>query len=717
MIEKLKYFSHKSFKNYTNPIDLQFLEKNIIFGYNGKGKSAFCFGLEQEFLKANPNGNNNYRLFNKEYIKKSLLLENNADKIKGVKANFGEKSVGANTKIIELKKEIVSETDINNLITEIDKIRKETRKEIDSIHEKKKGKANIQRKSNSVAVEKIIELYGKDYSEANKIEKNNDKLINTIGDDTIERQIKQFESLAQLSVSEISNSDTDKINIIFKEKYDDDIEIPGHDIVQWIDDGLKIHQEDDKCKFCGGKLDYSEVKAKLEQYKENKRHKAIKSLKSFNEQIQLLLNEIESIENNSKTYIAIIGNTIEKDFKNIIDCKNSIDTLFTSIQKKIEKIDGDINFDFEKIKSITDIINNAIVNIKTEKEKQLSELREKQNNLETLVKGSIGLEIIKSPSIESKIQEINTKEIDLKTKQDNNKNKQQEIKNLEQQESPTNDFAIFVSQILNDINISLKVEVDTDNHNYIIKSLHEDVALTINDISEGEKNLLALLFFYYELFNDNKQKEIKTEIELIIVDDPISSMDDSNKFYILELMKNILDLQKQQVFVLTHSWDDFCNLSYGRKAWEKNSKYAKFEIIKNSGQSELIKIINTEKPYKHLFKEIYIYSQKNQKELFETDCEIYHYPNVIRRVFEEWYNFKIGKVLNLTSKLQDSLVKDFNITEDRDKMRLGVLLKVCNILSHSINNSKNPQEIHQSAKFLMKLIKDNDLLHYNNMIN
>jgi hypothetical protein len=45
-------------------------------------------------------------------------------------------------------------------------------------------------------------------------------------------------------------------------------------------------------------------------------------------------------------------------------------------------------------------------------------------------------------------------------------------------------------------------------------------------------------------------------------------MDDSNKFYILELMKTLLEFQNQQIFVTTHSWNDYCNLSYGKKAWE-----------------------------------------------------------------------------------------------------------------------------------------------------
>jgi wobble nucleotide-excising tRNase len=370
-------------------------------------------------------------------------------------------------------------------------------------------------------------------------------------------------------------------------------------------------------------------------------------------------------------------------------------------------------------------IEESISTISNAKNEQLSEFRKKQNNLTTLVKGAIGLEILQSATIKDKLQEVKDKEIDLKEKRENNKKKQQEIQKLKQQKSLTKDFADFVSQILKDINISLKVELDTDNKNYIIKSTNENATLTIKDVSEGEKNLLALLFFYYELFEDNKQQKIKPEIELIIVDDPISSMDDSNKFYILELMKNLLELPNQQVFVMTHSWEDFCNLSYGKKAWEDitdkkgieiKSKYATFEIKKSNGKSELVKTKNIEKPYKYLFKEIFEFSQKSEDEI-KTECEIYHYPNVMRRVFEEWYSFKIGKNIPFTSHIQNDVASVFKITSNNEKTKLGLLIKVCNILSHSINGSMNPQEIHQAAKYMMKLIKKNDPLHYERMKN
>jgi wobble nucleotide-excising tRNase len=462
---------------------------------------------------------------------------------------------------------------------------------------------------------------------------------------------------------------------------------------------------------------------KIAEYKKNKRHKATEKLKQFREQLQSLLDSIRIIEKESKTYSTNIGIEVEQNFTEITGNKGIIDSLINSCQLKIDKIEMHESFDFELLAETTKVIEESIFTITNTKSEKLAELRKKQNNLTTLVKGAIGLEILKSSTIKEKRKEVKDKEVDLKEKRGNNKKKLQEIQDLKQQKSLTKDFADFVSEILNDINISLQVTLDSDNRNYIIKSTNEKATLNIKDISEGEKNLLALLFFYYELFADNKQQNIKPEIELIIVDDPISSMDDSNKFYILELMKNLLELQNQQVFVMTHSWDDYCNLSYGKKAWEDKkdkddneikSKYATFEIKKNNGKSALVKSKNLEKPYNYLFKEIFKFSRKNNEDL-KTECEIYHYPNVMRRIFEEWYGFKIGRDLNFTSNLQKQIENDFSITSNNQKTKLGLLIKVCNILSHSINGSMNPQEIHQSAKYLMRLIEDKDKLHFDKM--
>lgn len=716
MITKLNNFTHKSFVGYTNPTDLLFRAKNILFGYNGKGKSSIAIGIKDEFLKDLNKKPENLRIFDRDYISNSLLLENSEGKIKGVEASFGKGVVDIENKIKELEKLIVSVDEIGKLDAGILKLRKEIRSDIDTIHDRRKGDANIQRKSKDESIERVIELYKRDYQDAKKIEADDDKLIKISGDNSIEKQILQNENLRPLTFLRIPTTLIEEVKIIFQEKYGEDISIPEYEVVQWIESGLKIHKDGDNCKFCDGKLDYSDVKLKIAQYKENKKHKATEKLKQFREQLQNLLESIKIFEKESKTYSTNIGNEVDEIFTAITEKKSKVESLITSCQSKIDHIEIQENFDFKLLTGILEVIDVSTTTINKIKSDQLLALRKKVNNLTTLVKGAIGLEIVKSTTIKEKLKEVKLKDGEIKDKRENNKKKQQEIQDLKQQKSLTKDFADFVSQILNDINISLKVTLDIDNKNYIIKSTNENATLTIKDISEGEKNLLALLFFYYELFADNKQQGIKAEIELIIVDDPISSMDDSNKFYILELMKNLLELQSQQIFVLTHSWEDYCNLSYGRKSWENNQPFATFDIRKSNGRSELTKLKNIEKPYKYLFKEIFEFSQKREDEL-KTDCQIYHYPNVMRRVFEEWYGFKIGRDLNLTSSQQDSITSELKITDNREKTRLGLLLKVCNILSHSINGSKNPQEIHQSAKYLMKLIADNDKLHFDNMKN
>jgi wobble nucleotide-excising tRNase len=716
MITKLNNFTHKSFVGYTNPTDLLFRAKNILFGYNGKGKSSIAIGIKDEFLKDLNKKPENLRIFDRDYISNSLLLENSEGKIKGVEASFGKGVVDIENKIKELEKLIVSVDEIGKLDAGILKLRKEIRSDIDTIHDRRKGDANIQRKSKDESIERVIELYKRDYQDAKKIEADDDKLIKISGDNSIEKQILQNENLRPLTFLRIPTTLIEEVKIIFQEKYGEDISIPEYEVFQWIESGLKIHKDGDNCKFCDGKLDYSDVKLKIAQYKENKKHKATEKLKQFREQLQNLLESIKIFEKESKTYSTNIGNEVDEIFTAITEKKSKVESLITSCQSKIDHIEIQENFDFKLLTGILEVIDVSTTTINKIKSDQLLALRKKVNNLTTLVKGAIGLEIVKSTTIKEKLKEVKLKDGEIKDKRENNKKKQQEIQDLKQQKSLTKDFADFVSQILNDINISLKVTLDIDNKNYIIKSTNENATLTIKDISEGEKNLLALLFFYYELFADNKQQGIKAEIELIIVDDPISSMDDSNKFYILELMKNLLELQSQQIFVLTHSWEDYCNLSYGRKSWENNQPFATFDIRKSNGRSELTKLKNIEKPYKYLFKEIFEFSQKREDEL-KTDCQIYHYPNVMRRVFEEWYGFKIGRDLNLTSSQQDRITSELKITDNREKTRLGLLLKVCNILSHSINGSKNPQEIHQSAKYLMKLIADNDKLHFDNMKN
>ena len=68
MIEQISDFSCKSFKDYNSPSNF-FKQKNILFGYNGRGKSSLALGLVDTY-KLSGGTDNSYRLFNREYVKK-----------------------------------------------------------------------------------------------------------------------------------------------------------------------------------------------------------------------------------------------------------------------------------------------------------------------------------------------------------------------------------------------------------------------------------------------------------------------------------------------------------------------------------------------------------------------------------------------------------------------------------------------------------------------
>lgn len=391
MIIRLNNFTHKSFVNYTNPNDLLFRSKNILFGYNGKGKSSITIGIKDEFLKQVTKKPENLRIFNRDYISNSLLLENSEDKIKGVEANFGKGGVDIENKIKDLEKQIFSDVEITKLDSSIVDTRKKIRAEIDAIHDKRKGKVNISKKSSTDSIERVIELYKNDFKEAKKIEADEEKLIKIIGDNSIEKQIAQNENLKPLNFSRIQTTLIEEIKVIFKEKFGEDISIPGYEVVQWIESGLKFHKGGDNCKFCDGKLDFLDVTSKIAEFKENKRHKATEKLKQFKEQLQNPLKTIEIIEKEVKTYSTNIGADIEQYFTKISSKKNTIESLIISCQSKIDKIEIQETFDFELLAETLKVIEESISNITKAKSQQLSELRKKQNKLTTLVKGAIYL--------------------------------------------------------------------------------------------------------------------------------------------------------------------------------------------------------------------------------------------------------------------------------------------------------------------------------------
>ena len=706
MINKVCNLNEKSFKNYSGP-EKEFKQKNIIFGYNGRGKSSLAKGIIQEFLKDNANDESNFRFFNRNYISDNLILKESEDsKIKGVIANFGKKDVDIEKQIELLELNIVDTKKVENDISILDK---SIRTEIDRIHDSKKGSISIQKKPTNKTNKEVILLYNEDIAKAKKIESSEEKLIEFKGDNSLEKQKSNIEKINIPIINFIDNDEIVKVKDIFEKTYDD-IEIPSSKIVDWISVGLSLHNEGDKCKFCGGNPDLGFIKNNIEQYNSNEKQKAAVALKNFKEKLDTLISQIDNLLLIKDNIIINLEKDISNNFDNIQINRKSLEEIKEILVHKIENIKSQIEFNSEKIISILNEIEKSYNEVIFEKKNEINLIDDKISKLNILIKGAIGLEIQRNTFINNNIELVETKKKMLLETYAKNKEILSKIEELKRSKSNTKDFAEHISNILSMLEVNLKLDVLDDN--YIIKqSITKDI-LRLEDISEGEQNLLALLYFYYELFEDDEQKTLKSAIKLIVIDDPIASVDDVNKMYVLELVKKLCELKNTQVFIFTHVWDDFCNICYNKKDKE-DTPFRFYEIKKDNSGSKIVDAKTNETPYKHGFKEIYEFSLKPDCNDM-NDCEIYHYPNIMRKLLEEFLEFKVKNSSPTYSNFNNiKLVLCGNNPTRNDELAIGTLLNVCNILSHKA--SRNPDEILKTAKFLMNKIKEVDELHFNTM--
>lgn len=713
MIETINNYTFKSFKNYSGPNDDEkFKQKNLFFGYNGKGKTALSKGILTEIRK-NPNvKGDNYRFFNKDFIKDNLLLENNVD-LKGIVANFGKENVDIEKTIEEKMKNY---KDVPSLQKEKEILEQNAKNEVNSIFDLKKGKSSIKRRT-AESIKELVVSYRKDLESALKVVKSKEDLKNVKDVSSYEKELVTLQGIKLLTMEILTNDEIDTISLIMNKNYENN-EIPSAEVLSWLEQGLIIHKHDNsrKCKFCGGNIEINEIEETINKYLNDKKQKDLIILNK----LHLKIKEISELKlkENKDLMGNLINDSIYKYYDALSENQQQLISINEKIKTKLENFEKNESFDSATLKHIMSSINDnqlKISNAKQEKENELSKLIDKSNSL---IKGSIALEILESKNIADELKKIEDKEKEILSASNSNSILIKEISELKNSKSTTNDFANFINELLQELGIDFYLDI-IDN-NYTIKHRRDDVSLTINDISEGENNLLALLFFYYELFNDKQQQNFKNEINYIIIDDPISSVDDVNKMYVLELIKKILELKNPQVFIFTHVWDDFCNLCYGKKdTKDKNGNETPFrfyEVKKNINGSYLVKTRTNETPYMHDFKEIYEFSQlDNADELDE--CEMYHYPNVMRKVLEEFMKFKVknsSPTLDNITNVKIALCGNVNCSH-QDDIQIPTLLDICNILSH--RTVRTPDQILKSAQYLMRKIKEVDISHFSAMTN
>lgn len=356
----------------------------------------------------------------------------------------------------------------------------------------------------------------------------------------LEIEVKKYEIIKTI----------DDENKKFVQKLIEGKDVNYNEVEDWQREGYKFHKEIEfkTCLYCHNEDIQSNVKENYTALYENKYIKLLNSLKLI---VEKYINDII----NSKVKYDLIKNFYEKTDRK----KEKL--IIEDIYKKIEEIQKIINeiytkkiFDdqiIEKIKVLLEYYDGVKeIFEKVEQEDKKKEETKFDFN-ETLKLLYTNIDIIRQVKKEIFLNNLTRIENDLKERI--NIIQQQEIEKVQT-------YLQFYQKIFN-------TKYSIENVRSTMSSAQEANAMLeikfnnrrkINEISTGEKNILALIVFFSNLENELKKLKDNEKIT-IILDDPVNSNDWNIFFSLQAIIEDYLQFSYkdkiENVIILSHNVD------------------------------------------------------------------------------------------------------------------------------------------------------------------
>lgn len=442
--------------------------------------------------------------------------------------------------------------------------------------------------------------------------------------------------------------------------------------------------------------DVEEVKEKKEEY--------------LREKISLLstLNDIENqdLEDEEKLLIRQLRETLEKCFQTN---ESNMDEKIKEPGKKViingsDKYIDEIN---EMIVRKNDTINkhnNLVDNYQEEKKKLISDiwvLIAKENS--TL----ISQHNKKIDGLNRGVQSTTEKQNQYETQK---KNIELEIKRKNKRVTSVQPAVEEINRILHNYgfnNFSITPSNEKSNH-YQIK--RTDGTLAESTLSEGEVTFITFLYFLQWIKGSQNEEEV-TQDRIIVIDDPISSLDSNVLFVVSSLLKDVIykvldgESNIKQVFVLTHNVYFHKELSFIGNGNNPNKKIH-YWILRKKNDITNIQYYGMDNPisssYELLWKEV---KEQNANSVITIQ-------NVMRRIIENYFKI-LGKYKD------DELINKFPDYESQEICRS--LLSWINDGSHCMPDDLYVEALDDSSERYREVFKKifeytNHIEHYNMMM-
>lgn len=710
MINKFSNIDSKSFVNYS--CNELLAKVNILFGMNGSGKS----GLTKWIESRNPE---NTRVFSTEYVIQNIKVDDSAE-INGVKITIGEQKVNFAVQVEDIE---IANENLEKTIVELGSQQEGVKKNLFDLieNELKRAKESfkgirINQKPNAKNDPiSALKAWRQDINSDLEFSANTSLSELNAKKDSLNSEISNLNPILSTS---LTLERFEKLNTSLAKP----VAIPDNEftskLLDWLKEGLNLHnlvQEDEShkqmCEFCGNSFDSFSVKSMIDKKLNAEYSKLIQAIDRLEQQLPLSTDVIKLEKKLDKEILDAFEDAI-KLIKEKLSMKRSNPMLNVRIDDK----------------SMNDLfaLDIAIQRKKTESSKELDAVKKDLSNQESLAKHQVAKNlqnISRVLELEAMIpkyeEQINKEKLAIY------ENKQQ-IKIWSERSDDYAPFKEIVNQELVQLGLEFKLELLNSGQGYRIEHNNAEVEMTVEDLSEGERRLLAFIHFYYDLFeniSENSEK-IDSAIQTIVIDDPITSFDADNRILLIERINSVIgriNNEDIQIFVLTHSSFDFHSFGYNvgndKKRWRVNKDL--------NGESKITLVPDEELKnfsdyYKSAFLELADFALLTNSELSEK-LNAYHYGNKMRVVLESnaRSNYNIE---NVTSTVVPTLI-DYYKVDEKLCVKFGDAINLINSFSHGRSyydehiNFVAPKTMRNAIRMIIKVLFDKDLHHVRLMTN
>lgn len=519
-------------------------------------------------------------------------------------------------------------------------------------------------------------------------------------------------------IIEIENNPIWKKIVVGKADVDIAKLIQKLNINDWVSQGREYIQINDKtCPFCQQPTINEDFKKQIESFFDETYLKDISSLKElkqeYNTLIQNIINELNNTETNQKDLKnSKLKNDKFSSYLKTFISQNTTNSEYLNNKLKEPSRSIELVSQKEQLNLISDLIKVANAEIKKHND-IVTDFTNQRNMLVNAIWKFIieefRTDIEKFNSTSSGIEK-GVAAIDLQLK---NKLKEYFDLNLEIKKLSKN--VTGIKPTIDEINKLLKYygftnfEIVPAEEEGYYKIQREDGTIAESTLSEGEITFITFLY-YLQLAKGGTSEENVNEERILVIDDPISSLDSNVLFVVSTLIKEILKEVKldkgniKQVILLTHNIYFHKEVSY--EGLHRKGEKPLFWILRRNNKTSVIQSYFEQNPIQSSYDLLWRDIKEWEKNSGTT------VQNTMRRILENFFSI-------LGNKRDDFLISKFEILEEREICRS--LLSWINEGSHTLPDDLYIESPDGTIVKYLKVFQDifkhtENIGHYNMMM-